>query len=37
MANTAKVAINLATGVEDPERVSVAFLVAGAAVEQGKR
>lgn len=31
-----KVVINLATGLEDPERVTVAFLVAGAAVEQGK-
>jgi predicted peroxiredoxin len=32
-----KVVINLATGLEDPERVTIAFLVAGAAVEQGKR
>src|SRR3712207_1061628 len=32
-----KVVINLATGLEDPERVTVAFLVAGAAVEQGRR
>ena len=32
-----KVVINLATGLEDPERVTVAFLVAGAALEQGKR
>jgi predicted peroxiredoxin len=32
----AKVVINLATGLEDPERVTVAFLVGGAAVEQGK-
>jgi predicted peroxiredoxin len=32
-----KVVINLATGLEDPERVTVAFLVAGAAVEQGKQ
>jgi predicted peroxiredoxin len=31
-----KVVINLATGLEDPERVTVAFLVGGAAVEQGK-
>ena len=30
-----KVLINLATGLEDPERVTVAFLVAGAAVQQG--
>ncbi|MBA3261832.1 MAG: DsrE family protein [Thermoleophilaceae bacterium] len=34
MAN--KVLINLATGLEDAERVTVAFLVAGAALEQGK-
>ena len=33
----AKVVINLATGLEDPERVTVAFLVGGAAVEQGKQ
>jgi predicted peroxiredoxin len=32
-----KVVINLATGLEDPERVTVAFLVGGAALEQGKR
>jgi predicted peroxiredoxin len=32
-----KVVINLATGVEDAERVTVAFLVAGAALEQGKK
>ncbi len=31
-----KVVINLATGLEDPERVTVAFLVAGAAVDKGK-
>src|ERR687891_1211470 len=31
-----KVVINLATGLEDPERVTVAFLVGGAAAEQGK-
>jgi predicted peroxiredoxin len=38
MANeTNKVVINLATGLEDAERVVVAFLVAGAAVEQGKQ
>jgi predicted peroxiredoxin len=30
------VVINLATGLEDAERVTVAFLVGGAAVEQGK-
>jgi predicted peroxiredoxin len=33
---TEKVVVNLATGLEDPERVTVAFLVAGAAAEQGK-
>ena len=32
-----KVVVNLATGLEDPERVLIAFLVAGAAVEQGKQ
>jgi predicted peroxiredoxin len=32
-----KVVINLATGLEDPERVTVAFLVGTAAVEQGRR
>lgn len=31
-----KVVINLATGLEDPERVTVAFLVAGAAAAKGK-
>jgi predicted peroxiredoxin len=31
-----KVVINLATGLEDGERVTVAFLVAGAALEKGK-
>ncbi len=31
-----KVLINLATGLEDPERVTVAFLVGGAAVERGE-
>ena len=30
-----KVVVNLATGLEDPERVTVAFLVAGAALDQG--
>jgi predicted peroxiredoxin len=35
--NTSKVVINLATGLEDAERVTVAFLVGGAAVEQGKQ
>ena len=37
MADTAKVVITLATGLEDAERVTVAFLVGGAAVEQGNR
>jgi predicted peroxiredoxin len=32
----AKVVVNLATGLEDPERVTVAFLVANAAAEQGR-
>ena len=32
----AKVLINLATGLEDGERVTVAFLVAGAALERGR-
>jgi predicted peroxiredoxin len=31
-----KVVINLATGLEDAERVTVAFLVATAGLEQGK-
>jgi predicted peroxiredoxin len=37
MADDGKVVINLATGLEDAERVTVAFLVGGAALEQGKR
>jgi predicted peroxiredoxin len=32
-----KVVINLATGLEDPERVLVAFLVATAALDKGKQ
>jgi predicted peroxiredoxin len=32
-----KVVVNLATGLEDAERVIVAFLVAGAALDQGKQ
>ena len=36
MADRQKVVINLATGHEDAERVLIAFLVAGAALEQGK-
>src|SRR5919198_5989147 len=37
MADNGKVVINLATGLEDAERVTVAFLVGGAALEKGKR
>ena len=37
MANENKVVVNLATGLEDAERVTVAFLVGGAALEQGKQ
>jgi hypothetical protein len=36
MADNDKVLINLATGMEDGERVLVAFLVATAAQQQGK-
>jgi predicted peroxiredoxin len=36
-ADGGKIVINLATGLEDTERVTVAFLVAGAAVEQGRK
>ena len=36
-ANAGKVVINLATGLEDTERVTVAFLVGGAAAEQGRQ
>ena len=32
-----KVVVNLATGLEDPERVTVAFLIAGAAASAGKQ
>jgi predicted peroxiredoxin len=32
-----KVVVNLATGLEDPERVTVALLVGGAAAKQGKQ
>lgn len=35
--NDAKVVVNLATGLEDPERVTVAFLIAGAAASAGKQ
>jgi predicted peroxiredoxin len=37
MADNSKVVVNLATGLEDAERVTVAFLVGGAALEQGKQ
>src|SRR5438132_8304615 len=37
MSDSGKVVINLATGLEDAERVTVAFLVGGAALEQGKQ
>jgi predicted peroxiredoxin len=37
MADNGKVVINLATGLEDQERVIVAFLVGNAAAEQGKQ
>src|SRR5438552_19038827 len=37
MANNEKVVINLATGLEDAERVTVAFLVGNAALERGKQ
>jgi len=37
MAEGSKVVVNLATGLEDAERVTVAFLVAGAALEKGKQ
>ena len=32
-----KVVVNIATGLEDAERVTVAFLVGGAAANQGRR
>ena len=31
-----KVLVNLATGLEDSERVTIAFLVAGAALDRGR-
>ena len=37
MTDNGKVVVNLATGLEDAERVTVAFLVGGAALEQGKK
>jgi predicted peroxiredoxin len=36
MPDKAKVVINLATGLEDTERVMIAFLVGNAALEQGR-
>ena len=37
MAADGKVVVNLATGLEDAERVTVAFVVATAAVEHGQK
>ena len=37
MAENHKVVVNLATGLEDAERVTCAFLVGVAALEQGKQ
>jgi predicted peroxiredoxin len=37
MADSEKVLVNLATGLEDAERVTVAFLVATAALDRGKQ
>jgi predicted peroxiredoxin len=37
MADRQKVLVNLATGMEDAERVTVAFLVATAALDKGKQ
>jgi predicted peroxiredoxin len=37
LAENEKVVVNLATGLEDAERVTVAFLVGGAALEKGKQ
>lgn len=37
MPDDSKVVVNLATGLDDAERVTVAFLVAGAALEKGKQ
>ena len=36
MADDSRVVINLATGLEDAERVTVAFLVANAALDKGR-
>ena len=37
MGDNGKVVVNLATGLEDAERVMIAFLVATAALDKGKR
>ena len=37
MPDPAKVVVNLATGLDDGERVTVALLVGGAALEQGRQ
>ena len=37
MTDENKVVVNLATGLEDEERVTIAFLVATAALDKGKR
>ncbi len=37
MNGNGKVVVNLTTGLEDPERVTVAFLVGGAAAQAGKQ
>ena len=37
MPDSAKVVINLTTGLDDGERVTVALLVGGAALDQGKQ
>ena len=36
MSANGKVVINLATGLEDPERVTLAFLIGGAAAPAGR-
>ena len=36
-SNADKVVVNLATGLEDPERVLIGFLVATAALDKGKQ
>jgi predicted peroxiredoxin len=37
MAGTGKVVVNLSSGLEDAERVTVGFLVGGAAAKQGQQ